>query len=250
MRRAVYLAVQDFGGACRLTLLQMVEILAGQASCRVFAGGEPSLCEVTLFEVAGCVCAAHFCRHPAGFKGVGEDIRPEAGEGEGQQYIVELCVRVGTTAVPGTVLPGEVGQSLFAFSVQLGADIDQATGFGHEGGKGIRCQGVDLQDLGQAIGGELTGLLLVSDRGIVDHGVEGAESVGCFSKCTGLVKAREVASEYGGNAGQLLLGMLGALGVAGVCHDGVALREKKLCSHETETIRRTGDEDACHVEPH
>ena len=80
--------------------------------------------------------------------------------------------------------------------MQLGADVRQAAGPVHQGGQNVRSQGVGLEDLGKFMHSQLTCLLLVADRGIVDDRVEGAEIIGRRSKRTGLAEVGEITGEH------------------------------------------------------
>src|SRR5260370_25992725 len=67
-----------------------IEIPAAHYRARVLADGQPHLRRDALLQVAGCGRAAHLRRSPSRIDRVREDVRPEAGDGEGQHDIEQF----------------------------------------------------------------------------------------------------------------------------------------------------------------
>src|SRR5207245_10645771 len=67
-----------------------IEIPAAHFRARVLADGQPTLGRDALLKVAGCGRAAHLRGSPSRIDRVREDVRPEAGDGEGQHDIEQF----------------------------------------------------------------------------------------------------------------------------------------------------------------
>jgi hypothetical protein len=91
--------------------LLVVEVPAGHRRGGVVADGQPGLGHRTQRQILGCVRTAHLGGDPARLECVGADAGPAAGEGEGEDDVVELAVGVGLRAVPTPVRPLRVLQA-------------------------------------------------------------------------------------------------------------------------------------------
>ena len=92
----------------RLATLQVVEIAACRLRLGIVAGGEPRLREMRLTDVVGRARAAHLGRDPSGRHGVRQHIRPEAGDGESEQDIVQLALGIGRRSIPLPLAPQNI----------------------------------------------------------------------------------------------------------------------------------------------
>ena len=203
------------GGSKRSGGFEVIEVLAREAS-GFGRGAEPGLGEMGLLKVVAGMGTAHLGRHPAGGHGVAADFRVEAGDGEGEQYVVELGIGVGLVAAPGTVVPVEVLECGVALEVEFGADVDEAWWKGDEGGEEIRGEAVDGEDVGEAVLRGEAALFFEAGGGVVDDGVKGAECGRLIGEGTGLANAGEIAEEDGVGGGEFVACVVCALLVAGV----------------------------------
>ena len=88
--------------------------------------------------------------------------------------------------------------------------------------------------------------LAIADGGVVNDGVESAERVDLGRQVLRRGDARKVADDDRFGLGQGLFGVRGAGVVARMQDDLVPLIGEKLADHQSETVGRTGDEDARH----
>lgn len=106
----------------------MVEVAGGHGSCGVVADREPCLGDRGERQIVGGPGSAHLGGHPARFEGIGQYGWPAAGDGEGQDDVEQLAVRVGLCSVPAPSGPLRVGQAGVAATVHAGAEVNQAGG--------------------------------------------------------------------------------------------------------------------------
>ena len=89
------------------------------------AVAEPDLGEVRLVQVAGRASAAHLGRHPARVDGVRAYLGPPSRDGEREDHVVQLGVRVGLRSAPPPPYPLQIVEYDVAALVHAGAQIDQ-----------------------------------------------------------------------------------------------------------------------------
>src|SRR4051794_11574106 len=102
------LSVLAPGERVRPAQLLMVEVLARRQRQRVVADGEPSLRHMGLAHVIRRIRASHARWHPAGFQGIGADLRPAPRNREGEKHIVQLALRIGLRPLPGSLTPQNI----------------------------------------------------------------------------------------------------------------------------------------------
>src|SRR5580765_3715710 len=125
-------------------------------------------------------------------------------------------------------------------------EIDEALRAANEGGQDVGRERIDGEDMREAVLGGDAAWLLVSDGGVVNDCIAGAECIDLPGDAFRLRDAGEVADHDGfgtGNSGQ---GFVRALLVAGVQHGAVSLLDKKLRGHSAQAVRGAGDKYACH----
>jgi hypothetical protein len=93
---------------------------------RVIARRQPHLGAVPGVQVIRRLRPSHFGRNPAGLKGVGENIRPAACYGEGQEHVMQFGIGVCLLSLPRAVLPGKILQTCITPLVKAGTQVDEA----------------------------------------------------------------------------------------------------------------------------
>jgi hypothetical protein len=75
-----------------------------------------------LFHVIGRDGAAHFGRDPAGFKCIGEHVRPAPRDRECQHRVVQFALRIGCRSVPTALLPHDIVEIGIGVMVHAGTE--------------------------------------------------------------------------------------------------------------------------------
>src|SRR4051794_21240609 len=136
-------------------------------------GRQPRLSQVRLAEIAWRAAATHLGRHPPRVNRVRLDVRPQPGDGEGQQDVVQLGVRVRLRAAPAPPYPLQIVEYKIPAEVHAGAEIDQPFGSLDERGQQVRRERVDREHVLQPVD-SLSSRLLVADGRVVYDDIEPA----------------------------------------------------------------------------
>jgi hypothetical protein len=122
------------------------------------------LCSASLIEIVRRAGAAHAGRHPSRLQGVREHVRPTAGDGEGDENVVQLALRVGLGRSPGAFFPQEVVDVRRRAAVHAGTQVDEPLRPLDQRGQDIGRERVDGEDLGKPVLG-LDASMDVADGG-------------------------------------------------------------------------------------
>lgn len=142
----------------------------------IVADGEPGLCEVRLANIVRRVRFTHARRHPARFDGVGVDIWPKNGDGEGQYHILKLTFPVCLHGLPLSLRPQQIVQVGRNASADAGTQEDEAVRPLNERCQYVWRQYIGGEDVRYAIVGIRT-WFSIADANTVNHSVEMAQPI-------------------------------------------------------------------------
>ena len=166
--------------------------------------------------------AAHFRLDPTRIHGAGLHVTPPPRDGVREHDVVQLAVGVSLERLEPAIRPADVFEAVVATGVQARGEVEQAFGLVHQTGQDVGAERVDGKGRLQAIC-SLVVLVLGAEASVVDDGVEGPGFVGFGREILGAFDGEEVAYYYAFGFGDYFFRLLGAVCVAGVEVDIVAL---------------------------
>src|SRR6202034_1965712 len=128
-----------------------------------------------LVQIIRCLGATHPRRDPAWLQCIREDSRPTSCDTKGEEHVMQLRVGVGLFSVPSASLPCQVLKGRISVLVKHGAEINESLRLRDQCCQDVGSNGVDREDMREAIFRLNSLRLLVGDSSIVDDGVEYAE---------------------------------------------------------------------------